>query len=93
MKIFKSPEDSGLLRNALLKQLRIIKKEQMVGFHGMSLVTSGVSLFGNILASQDAIANRKSKGNVVRAGKRAARQDGGGVVRGGNGVNSARQGL
>lgn len=50
MKIFKSPEDSGLLRNALLKQLRIIKKEQMVGFHGMSLVTSGVSLLGKILA-------------------------------------------
>ena len=39
------------------------------------------------------IANRKSKGNVVRAGERAARQDGGGVVRGGIGVNSARQGL
>lgn len=39
------------------------------------------------------IANTKSKSNVVRAGKRAARQDEGGVVRGVNGVTSARQGL
>ena len=49
-KIVKSPEDSGLLKNALLRQLKITEKEKMVGFHGMSLVTSGVSLLGNILA-------------------------------------------
>ena len=81
IKIVKSLEDSGLLPKGVSETVQIEAKEQKRGFLSMLLGALGVSLFGNILTGQAAIAKKQCQG-TNRAG--------GAIVRVGYGLCSSK---
>ena len=66
IKIFKSPEEAGLLVKAVSKTIKNESKEPNGEFLGILLGTLGASLLGNLFTGKDAI--RAGEG-TVRAGK------------------------
>ena len=58
MKIFESLEESGLLIKGFSETIKNEAKEQKGGFLGISLVTLGASLLGNLLRSKGTITSQ-----------------------------------
>ena len=75
MKIFKAPENSGILLKGISKKIENETKEQRGGFLSILLGTIGASLLGNLLTG--------GKG-MMRAGEGIVRA-GDGIVRAGEG--------
>ena len=88
IKIVKSLEDSDLLLKGVTETVQNEAREQKGGFLGMLLSTLGVSLLGNILTGQGAIAKSRRR-RINRAGKgRGINRADEGVVRAGYGRRS-----
>ena len=58
MKIFESLEESGLLIKGFSETIKNEAKEQKGGFLGISLVTLGANLLGNLLRSKGTITSQ-----------------------------------